>query len=172
MGITFGELTHDSVGPISFAAGDKGLLRVNFSSLVEFKETAGFNESAPSLTGLEVIGSLLAEMNEFLFGIRKNFSVMIDWDSIPQFQRDVLKITASIPYGGWKTYGEIAARLGKPGAARAVGSALGSNPMPIVIPCHRVLGADKMLHGYLNGLETKAFLLSLEGHQVADNRLV
>lgn len=171
MGMTFGELTHAVLGPISFTAGDLGLLRVSFCSLVEFKEESGWGDSAPSLTGLEVIGSLLAEMNEYLFGIRKDFSVLIDWHSIPQFQRDVLKITAAIPYGEWRTYGEIAEQLGKPGAARAVGRALGSNPMPIVIPCHRVIGADSMLKGYINGLESKAFLLGLEGHQVAGHRL-
>lgn len=172
MRITFGEITNENLGPISFAAGDGGLQRVNYGSLREFKAQERWGDSNPSLKGLEVIGTLLAEMNEFLFGIRKDFSILIDWESIPQFQRDVLQITASIPYGGWKTYGEIADQLGKPGASRAVGRALGSNPMPIVIPCHRVMGADKKLHGYLNGLETKAFLLQLEGHQVEADRLV
>lgn len=172
MRITFGEITNEKIGPISFAAGDEGLQRVNFGPLSEFKAQELWGDSNPSLTGLEVIGTLLAEMNEFLFGIRKDFSVLIDWGSIPPFQRDVLKITASIPYGGWRTYGEIADQLGKPGASRAVGRALGSNPMPIVIPCHRVVGADRRLHGYLNELDTKAFLLHLEGHQIEEDRLV
>jgi len=80
--------------------------------------------------------------------------------------------TAEIPFGQYLTYGGIAHQLGKPGAARAVGRALRDNPMPIVIPCHRVIGSDGRLVGYEGGLDAKAFLLRLEGHNVASGRVV
>ena len=171
MGRTFGELTHTTLGRISFSAGDHGLQHLCFCSLTALKERFNFKDLAPSLQGLEDVGTLLAEMNEYLFGIRRTFSVMIDWDSIPGFQRDVLELTASIPFGEWLTYGEIAKQIGKPGAARAVGHALRDNPMPIIIPGHRVLGAGGELRGYIGGLEIKAFLLHLEGHKVTGHHL-
>jgi methylated-DNA-[protein]-cysteine S-methyltransferase len=117
------------------------------------------------------VGTLLEELNEFFFGIRKTFSVMIDWKGIEGFQHQVLAQTSSIPFGEVSTYGEIAKQLGKPGAARAVGQALHNNPMPIIIPCHRVLGANGELRGYAGGLEAKTFLLNLEGHKIIDGRL-
>ncbi len=172
MNLTFGEFRHANLGPISMVAGDYGLLKVGFQPLQEFKNQPGYLGSSPSLVGLEVVGTLLTELNEYLFGIRKDFSVLIDWDSLSGFQREVLELTANIPYGQWATYGELAKQLGKPGGARAVGHALGTNPMPIVIPCHRVLGAGGELRGYINGVDAKAFLLDLEGHQIKNDRLI
>lgn len=171
MGLTFGELTDTPVGPVSFVAGDAGLQKVSFQPLQMLKTEQGLNEAEPSFEGLEAIGILLAEVNEYLFGIRKTFTVKIDWDVLEGFQRRVLSMTAKIPYGEVRTYGEIAAKLGKPGAARAVGGALGRNPMPIVIPCHRVVGSERRLVGYTGGLTTKAYLLGLEGHAIEDGRV-
>ena len=171
MGLTFGELTDTPVGPVSFVAGDTGLKKVSYRPLQMLKAELRLYEAKPSLEGLEAIGTLLAEVNEYLFGIRKTFTVKIDWGAVEGFQREVLTMTAEIPYGQVKTYGEIAEKLGKPGAARAVGGALGRNPMPIVIPCHRVVGSGGRLVGYTGGLTTKAFLLGLEGHAIEDGRI-
>lgn len=171
MGLTFGELTDTPVGPVSFVAGDAGLQRISYQPLKVLKAEQDLFEDKPSLNGLETVGILLAEINEYLFGIRKSFSVHIDWDVLEGFQRQVLEFTAEIPFGEIKTYGEIAEKLGKPGAARAVGGALGRNPMPIVIPCHRVIGSEKQLIGYTGGLDKKAFLLGLEGHFIEDGRI-
>jgi len=171
LGITFGELTDTPVGVVSFVAGDAGLQKVSYQPLQMLKAELDLYETKPSFEGLEAIGLLLAEVNEYLFGIRKTFSVKIDWGVLEGFQRQVLSMTAEIPYGEVKTYGEIAANLGKPGAARAVGGALGRNPMPIVIPCHRVVGSGRRLVGYTGGLTTKAFLLGLEGHAIEDGRI-
>jgi methylated-DNA-[protein]-cysteine S-methyltransferase len=170
--LIFGELTETPVGRISFIAGDAGLQRVAFMSLNRLKEQMHISENTPSLPGLQVAGTLLSEFNEFLFGIRKSFSVDIDWDILKGFQREVLTLTAQIPYGQLLTYGELAKRLGKPSAARAVGAALGSNPMPIVIPCHRVIAADGCLQGYKGGIKIKGFLLGLEGHQIEGERVI
>ncbi len=173
MALTFGELTETPVGPISFVAGDHGLKRLAFIPLQTLKMKEGWVDSEPSLKGLETVGALLAELNEYFFGIRKSFSVPIDWAVLTEFQSQVLTITMEIPYGQVWTYGDISKRLGKSSAARAVGRALATNPIPILIPCHRVIGADRRLHGYSGpeGTATKAFLLQLEGVTVEDGRV-
>lgn len=173
MALTFGELTETPVGPVSFVAGDDGLKRLAYMPLQKLKAAEGWMDDAPSLNGLEIVGALLAELNEYFFGIRKTFSVPIDWDTMTEFQRQVLSLTIDIPYGQVWTYGKVASVLGRSGAARAVGSALAANPLPVVIPCHRVVGADGRLHGYAGpqGTTTKAFLLSLEGVPVEDGRV-
>jgi methylated-DNA-[protein]-cysteine S-methyltransferase len=104
------------------------------------------------------------QIGEYLQGRRRAFDLPIDWRGMRPFQMDVLRATCAIPYAQVTTYGEIARRLGRPAAARAVGRVEASNPMPLVIPCHRVIGADGSLHGYgaPGGLETKAWLLRLE----------
>lgn len=170
--LTFGELSETPLGPISFFAGDEGLRRVAFSDLRTLKKQENLSNGNPSLFGLETIGVLLTELNEYLFGIRKTFSVKIDWNVFYGFQEKVLACTMNIPYGQVKTYGEIAKALGKPGAARAVGKALGDNPIPIVFPCHRVVGSDGALRGYTDGLMTKTFLLQLEGLRVRNEKVV
>jgi methylated-DNA-[protein]-cysteine S-methyltransferase len=96
--------------------------------------------------------------------------VAIDLDGLPAFHRRVYEIARAIPPGATLTYGELAARLGEPGAARAVGHALGRNPFPIVVPCHRVLAADGRMHGFSahGGTTTKRRLLLIEGAALRD----
>jgi methylated-DNA-[protein]-cysteine S-methyltransferase len=101
---------------------------------------------------------------EGYFGLRRrSFNLPIDWSLVHGFATGVLRETADIPFGDVRTYGQIAARAGSPRAARAAGNALGSNPIPIVVPCHRVLHADGGLGGYSGGLDRKRYLLALEG---------
>jgi methylated-DNA-[protein]-cysteine S-methyltransferase len=101
---------------------------------------------------------------EGYFGLRRrSFNLPIDWSLVHGFATGVLRETANIPFGDVRTYGQIAARAGSPRAARAAGNALGSNPIPIVVPCHRVLHADGGLGGYSGGLDRKRYLLALEG---------
>lgn len=172
MGLTFGQLADTPIGPLSFVAGDNGLRGVAYTELAELKVSLPHNDQVPSLVGMDTIGTLLAEMNAYLFGLQREFSVQIDWDMLDGFQREVLSLAAEIPYGQVSTYSALARTLGKPGAARAVGSALRRNPMPIVIPCHRIIGADYDLHGYIGGEHMKTFLLTLEGHKVFENHVV
>lgn len=94
---------------------------------------------------------------------RRSFDLPIDWSLVHGFAGGVLRQTARIPFGDVRSYGQIAAQAGSPRAARAAGNALGSNPIPIVVPCHRVLHADGKLGGYSGGLDRKRFLLALEG---------
>ena len=103
------------------------------------------------------------ELEEYFARRRRRFDLALDWALIGAFGRRVLKRTAAIPYGGYLSYGEVAAEAGSPRGARAAGNALGSNPIPIVIPCHRVLRSQGALGGYGGGLDRKRFLLELEG---------
>lgn len=101
---------------------------------------------------------------EAYFGLRRRtFNLPIDWSLVHGFAAGVLRQTARIPFGDVRSYGEVAAQAGSPRAARAAGNALGSNPIPIVVPCHRVLHADGGLGGYSGGLDRKRYLLALEG---------
>ncbi|MGB9673839.1 MAG: methylated-DNA--[protein]-cysteine S-methyltransferase [Anaerolineales bacterium] len=105
------------------------------------------------------------ELLEYFSGSRKQFTLPIDWSGIPPFQKKVLQATQKIPFGGTRTYTEIAQEVGQAQAVRAVGQAEARNPIPIIIPCHRVIGNDGKLHGYgaPGGIKTKAWLLHFEG---------
>jgi len=132
------------------------------------------------LKGAEITGRLASvlieaqrQMLQFLEGDRKSFDLTLDWESVYNFQKDVLQLTRDIPFGDVHTYGQIATLLRKPRAARAVGAALARNPMPILIPCHRVVAADGHLTGYLGskGISTKQWLLEREGHRIVGQKL-
>jgi len=103
------------------------------------------------------------ELEEYFAGRRRRFEISLDWTLIGGFRRRVLRATSEIPFGGVLSYGEIAAEAGSPRGSRAAGNALGANPIPIVIPCHRVLRSGGALGGYGGGLERKRLLLELEG---------
>ena len=103
------------------------------------------------------------ELDEYFAGTRQDFDLELDLTLARPFARKILAATARIPFGSTSTYGAVAAEAGSPGAARAAGGALGSNPIPIVVPCHRVLARNGTLHGYTGGLHRKQQLLELEG---------
>jgi methylated-DNA-[protein]-cysteine S-methyltransferase len=130
----------------------------DFSHLIEqrYNSRVIYDESRT----LEVINQLA----DYLNGTRRQFSLAIDFSSLTPFQVEVLRITSQIPYGETRTYQEIAVQIGKQHAARAVGRVEATNPIPLIIPCHRVLGSDGTLHGYggPGGIKLKAWLLDLE----------
>jgi O-6-methylguanine DNA methyltransferase len=105
------------------------------------------------------------QLDEYLHGSRRNFDLTVDMDTCTPFQVKVLLAAQSIPYGETRSYGHLAQMINKPKASRAVGGALGRNPVPIVVPCHRVLARDGSLCGFGGGLELKRQLLKLEGAQ-------
>jgi len=106
---------------------------------------------------------LAAQLAEYIAGRRREFGISLDFGSAAAFSRQVWSETESIPWGRTRSYGDLARRLGSPGAARAVGQALGRNPIPILVPCHRVLQSGGGLGGYSGGLEWKQRLLRHEG---------
>lgn len=103
------------------------------------------------------------QLDDYFEHRRRSFDLPIDWRLVRGFAGDVLRATARIPFGSVSSYREVAAEAGSPNAYRAAGNALGSNPIPIVVPCHRVLHAGGGLGGYTGGVERKRFLLELEG---------
>ena len=108
-------------------------------------------------------GDLPRRLRAFADGERVDLAADIDWSRITGFRRAVLEETMRIPAGGTRTYGWLARKVGRPRAARAVGRVMATNPLPIVVPCHRVVGSDGSLRGYGAGLAMKAELLRLEG---------
>jgi methylated-DNA-[protein]-cysteine S-methyltransferase len=106
---------------------------------------------------------LRRELDEYFEGRRRRFDLPVDWRLSHGFTRQALEALARVPYGGTITYSELAQRAGSPRAYRAAGSACGSNPIPIVVPCHRVVRTGGGLGGYGGGVEVKEFLLGLEG---------
>jgi methylated-DNA-[protein]-cysteine S-methyltransferase len=122
----------------------------------------GAVETAPP----EEVARAIAEIAALLDGKRRDLSaVALDMDDVPEFNRRVYEVARTVPPGETITYGEIAERIGERGAAQAVGRALGRNPFPIVVPCHRVLAADGSLRGFsaAGGIETKRRMLAIEG---------
>ena len=103
------------------------------------------------------------ELDEYFAGTRRDFDLETDLSAVPEFHRQVLRELALVPFGEVTTYGAFAAKVGKPSAARAIGGAMNRNPIPIVLPCHRVIGANGSLTGYAGGLDRKVQLLRLEG---------
>ena len=103
------------------------------------------------------------ELGEYFEGRRTAFDLAIDWSLVGGFGRRVLEATAAIPFGGTSTYAQVAERAGNPRASRAAGNALGANPLPIVVPCHRVMRTGGGLGGYTGGLHRKETLLRIEG---------
>jgi methylated-DNA-[protein]-cysteine S-methyltransferase len=146
------------IGKLKLIASDKGLAavlwenddpkRVRLGPLIEDKKH-------PMLVWTE------RELTEYLDGKRKNFSVKLDPKGTP-FQNKVWEALKTIPFGETRSYGEIAKQIGKAKAVRAVGAANGRNPISIIVPCHRVIGASGKLTGFAGGLKTKAHLLDLE----------
>jgi methylated-DNA-[protein]-cysteine S-methyltransferase len=122
----------------------------------------GASEAAPP----EDVARAIEEIVALFEGERRDFSaVVLDTDDVPEFNRRVYEVARTVPPGATITYGEIAARIGEPGAAQAVGRALGANPFPIVVPCHRVVAADGSLRGFSapGGIDTKRRMLAIEG---------
>lgn len=157
------------IGPLLLAATNDGLVSVVFHAGARVRDRA-LGQLAARLGGepAESASDRLAEpirrFEEYFAGTRRDFGLPLDWSLTSGFNRQVLRELASgVPYGTVVGYGELAERVGQPGAAQAVGAAMGSNPLPLVVPCHRVVESDGGLGGFGGGLETKRQLLALEG---------
>ena len=152
-------------GATFLAATPKGMLRLSWGVDDPEALAEGLTEEFP-LWGVKRAPDRLREKEEqilaYFAGERRRFDLSTDLTGLTEFQQTVLVATAEIPFGATVTYGELAERIDRPDASRAVGSALGRNPVPLVIPCHRVVRSDGGLGGYTAGTGYKEQLLELE----------
>jgi methylated-DNA-[protein]-cysteine S-methyltransferase len=158
------------VGPVLAATTRRGLVRVGY---VDFEggvdailDHLAARVSPRILEAPARLDVVRRELDEYFEGRRKRFDVPIDWTLVAGFGRRILRATAAIPFGQTASYQQVAAKAGSPKASRAAGNALGANPMPIVVPCHRVLHSGGGLGGYTGGLRRKQILLGIEGHEL------
>jgi methylated-DNA-[protein]-cysteine S-methyltransferase len=147
------------VGDLFIASTSRGLCRISYT-------VEGTDEAVARVFGARLLRSPLddvrRELDEYFEGRRRDFDLALDLRVAP-FHDAVLRELARVPYGRVDTYGHLAALVGRPKAARAVGTVMNRNPIPIVLPCHRIVGANGSLTGYAGGLPTKRHLLELEG---------
>jgi methylated-DNA-[protein]-cysteine S-methyltransferase len=158
--------TMDSpVGELLVAVTPRGLVAVSFEDEGRERTVARLTrEVSPRvMEAAAPTDEARRELEEYFRGGRRSFELSLDRRLMGPFAEKVLRATSRVGFGQLATYGEIAARIDRPHAARAVGRALGSNPIPIVVPCHRIVGAGGALTGYAGGLARKEILLRLEG---------
>jgi methylated-DNA-[protein]-cysteine S-methyltransferase len=153
------------VGKLLAAVTDRGLVRLAYE---DGERDAVLEDLARRISPrvLEARGPLdplARELDEYFAGRRHAFDLPIDWTLSHGFTRRVLQATAKIPFGAVETYKDVAGHAGSPRGYRAAGNALGSNPIPIVVPCHRVVASGGKLGGYTGGVERKLKLLAVEG---------
>ncbi len=127
------------------------------------------HEFPDAVLSKDVPREMTRELNEYAEGRRREFDLPLDWSRIKPFQRTVLSTILKIPYGETRTYSWVAQKIGKPKAPRAVARALATNPIPIILPCHRIIGSDGNLRGYGGGLPLKKKLLEMEGAPLSPN---
>jgi methylated-DNA-[protein]-cysteine S-methyltransferase len=154
------------VGELLVAVTPRGLIRLAYNA-EEYADSV-LDELARRVSPRVVeapaaLDDVRRELEEYFEGKRTSFDIPIDWRLHDGFGRRVLRATARIPFGKVITYADVAAKAGSPRGYRAAGNALGSNRMPIVVPCHRVVAAGGKIGGYTGGLERKEYLLELEG---------
>jgi methylated-DNA-[protein]-cysteine S-methyltransferase len=163
------DITYSSIespfGALLAASSRRGLVRLAFpeESLDTVLEGVARALSPRILEAPARLDPVRRELDEYFAGRLTSFRATLDWTLVGPFARKVLRATAAIPYGGVLSYQQVAAEAGSPRGSRAAGNALGSNPIPIVIPCHRVLRSGGALGGYGGGLDRKRWLLELEG---------
>jgi len=153
------DVTESPVGDLFIASTGRGLCRISY-------RVEGQDEELARVFGVRVLRMPLdevrRELDEYFEGRRRNFDLPLDLRVAP-FHEAVLHELARVPYGHTETYGALAAKVGRPKAARAVGTVMNRNPIPIILPCHRIVGANGSLTGYAGGLHVKRALLELEG---------
>jgi len=152
------------IGPLLVAASDRGLAAISFDSDPDDQLERLARIAGPAvLRSPKSVDAARHELDEYFAGRRRSFDLNLDLRALPPFTVSVLHELARVPYGETTTYGALAAQVGRPRAARAVGTVMNRNRIPIVLPCHRVVGSSGDLVGYAGGLDMKMTLLELEG---------
>jgi methylated-DNA-[protein]-cysteine S-methyltransferase len=163
--LSFGRTASTPLGRLWLAASNQGLVAIEQGlNRAEFTAWLARRFNRPAVYAPDRVRAAAQQVEDYLSGRRKEFNLDVDWTLLTPFQQAALRATCAIPRGQTRTYAQIAAQIGRPRAARAVGRAEATNPLPLVIPCHRVVGTDGGLHGYgmAEGLTTKAWLLRME----------
>ena len=158
------DVVESPLGELFVGVSDRGLCVISYEvdpDLQAERLARGFGSRV--LRSPQPVAGVARQLDEYFEGERKRFELEVDLRLARDFGRTVLEELGRVPFGEVTTYGALAARAGKPKAARAVGTIMNRNPVPIVLPCHRVVGADGSLVGYAGGLERKQALLRLEG---------
>lgn len=151
------------VGPLLVAVSPRGLCRVDYGGTeAEIVAWAESHRLVPRHDP-DAVRPYATQLQQYFARARQRFDLPVDLAAVSPFTRRVLEATAQVPFGRLVTYRDIARTIGQPGATRAVGNALGSNPVPIVVPCHRVVRSDGTIGGYTGGLAIKWHLLAIEG---------
>lgn len=162
--VAYDVLDDTPVGKLLVGVSDRGLCRVSFDPNPERElEDLAHRFGPRILRAPRALDDVRRELDEYFSGARHAFDLALDLRAAPEFHQRVLAELARVEYGHTTTYGTLAARVGAPKAARAVGTVMNRNPIPIVLPCHRVVGARGSLTGYGGGLDRKEWLLRLEG---------
>src|SRR5512133_1237222 len=158
------------VGRLLLAATEQGLIRVAYEIEDHDQVLQSLSErvSPRILRAPRQLDQVARKLSEYFSGVRRDFVLPLDFRLAHGFRREVLGHLVMIEYGNTETYSKVAAATGHPRAVRAVGSARATNPMPVIVPCHRVLRSDGKLGGYVGGVQIKAALLSLEGGRRID----
>lgn len=167
--VQYGFIETQDLGEVWFAENDRGLWRIEFGRTKERFLGDLHRDGVEAVMDLKSTAKTKILLEEYFAGKRREFPIKIDWTRVDGFTRKALQVCARIPYGKTLSYGEVAARAGSPGAARAVGQAMSKNPFPIVVPCHRVLASNGKLGGFSGGLHFKRALLDLEGAEAKPN---
>lgn len=156
------DVTDSPLGDLLVAATDRGVCCISYTPDTALEHLAR-RHGARVLRVPRRLDAVRRELHEYFEGRRLAFDLDVDVEPVPSFNRLVLDELARVPYGELTTYGALADRVGHPHAARAVGGVMNRNPVPIILPCHRVVGASGKLTGYAGGLERKQALIALEG---------
>ena len=158
------DVVDSPIGPLLVAASGEGLAAISFRTDPEEQLDRLARIAGPrGLRSAKSIDPARRELDEYFEGERHAFDLSLDLRGLPRFTVSVLNELARVPYGQTTTYGALAVRVGRPRAARAVGTVMNRNRIPIVLPCHRVVGSSGDLTGYAGGLDVKLALLELEG---------
>jgi methylated-DNA-[protein]-cysteine S-methyltransferase len=161
--------TESPVGRLLLATTPQGLIRLAYLDAGEDEEAVlerlATKVSPRLLSAPRKLDQPRRELDQYFEGARQQFEVSLDWQLVRGFGRRVLEATYRIPFGSVSTYKQVATEAGSPRASRAAGNALGANPIPIIVPCHRILHATGGLGGYTGGLERKRTLLAIEGRE-------
>ena len=157
------DVAETQIGPLLLAVTERGLCRISFDPEPDREtETLARTFGVRVLRAPRELDPVRRELDEYFEGRRRDFDLPLDLRGREGFSRDILERLAMVPYGEVTTYKSLAVEAGNPRAARAVGTIMNRNPIPIVLPCHRVVGSNGSLVGYGGGLERKRLLLDLE----------